>query len=116
MYLPLRQNVEKSGNSGYEPRWSTDGTELFYLQGNAMMAVAVETEDAFSFAAPKLLFSGQYFTSLSANVHSYDVASDGRFLMIQAPGNGGTDAPGSASIVVVQNWTEELKQRVPSRQ
>ena len=42
---------------------------------------------------------------------SYDVARDGRFLMIEEP-----TAPAKshrAGIVVVQNWTEELKRRVP---
>jgi Tol biopolymer transport system component/predicted Ser/Thr protein kinase len=102
-----------SANTGYEPRWSADGTELFYLQGSSIMSVAVETEGAFRFAPPELLFSGPYLTLQDSAVHSYDVASDGRFLMIQPPGGAGDQ--GSASIVVVQNWTEELRQRVPSR-
>jgi hypothetical protein len=42
-----------------------------------------------------------------SQVSSYDVARDGRFLMIEP-----LDATG-ASIVVVQNWFEELKRRVP---
>ena len=33
--------------------------------------------------------------------------------MIEPPG-GGRDAAGLSSIVVVENWTEELKQRVPT--
>jgi Tol biopolymer transport system component len=100
-----------SANTGYEPRWSADGTELFYLQGGSMMAVAVNTESAFSFAPPELLFTGPFLTVQDSGAHSYDVAADGRFLLIQPPGGG----EGSASIVVVQNWTEELRQRVPSR-
>jgi len=103
-----------SPNSGYEPRWSADGTELFYLQGSSMMAVAVEAATEFSFSTPELLFGGQFFNVQDPAAHSYDVAADGRFLMIQPPGDAG-DA-GSASIVVVQNWTEELERRLPSRQ
>ena len=45
--------------------------------------------------------------------HTYDVARDGRFLMIQRS-SGATDVAGSSSIVVVENWLEELKQRVPT--
>jgi Tol biopolymer transport system component len=104
--------VRVSHNGGYEPIWSADGRELFYLQGNSMMVVAVETAGEFSFGAPVQLFSEPYFTSLSPYVRSYDVASDGRFLMIQPQ-----DAEGAASqssIVVVQNWTEELKRLVPT--
>ena len=50
-----------SRNGGYEPRWSLDGRELFYLQGRSMMAIAVETEAEFSFDAPVELFTGPYF-------------------------------------------------------
>jgi hypothetical protein len=45
---------------------------------------------------------------------SYDVGRDGRFLVIQPMTRSKTPAAGS-SIVVVQNWTEELKRRVPAK-
>ena len=68
------------------------------------MAVAVRADSELEFAAPVRLFSAQYDSG------SFDVASDGRFLMTPVD----TDTSGeSASIVVVQNWTEELKRRVP---
>ena len=107
--VPVR--VSRSG--GFEPTWSADGRELFYLQGTSMMAVAVETAGEFSFGAPVQLFSEPYFTAPNPGSRSYDVARDGRFLMIQPPG-GAQGATGLSSIVVVQNWTEELKQRVPT--
>jgi serine/threonine-protein kinase len=53
-----------SSNGGYEPLWSADGRELFFRQGSAMMAAAVETGAEFSFATPKLLFSGNYLQTL----------------------------------------------------
>jgi serine/threonine-protein kinase len=107
--------VRVSRNGGYEPLWSADGRELFYWQGNATMAVAVETDDAFSFGPPVQLFSGRYFQFAGPGARTYDVARDGRFLMI-LPGDEST-ATEPASIVVVQNFTEELKERVrPSGQ
>jgi eukaryotic-like serine/threonine-protein kinase len=104
--------VRVSRNSGFEPRWSADGRELVYLQGAAMMAVAVEMDDDFSFAAPVELFSSPFLNAPGAGVRTYDVARDGRFLMIQTSPVGSGEL---GSIVVVQNWIEELKQRVPSR-
>jgi serine/threonine-protein kinase len=104
--------VRVSTNGGFEPRWSADGRELYYLQGNAMMAVAVETEGEFSFAAPEQLFAGSYVTLPVAFASSYDVARDGRFLMIELPGANAAATP--ASIVVVENWAEELKRLVPT--
>jgi len=107
--------VRVSRDGGLEPQWSRDGRELFYLQGNAMMAVAVDTGDAFSFDAPAQLFSGRYFQRPGPAVRTYDVASDGRFLMILPGDENSAAAP--ASIVVVQNFSEELKERVrPSEQ
>jgi Tol biopolymer transport system component len=102
--------VRVSSNGGYEPLWSADGRELFYRQGNAVMAAAVETESDFSFAAPKLLFSGPYIQRTLPFSRAWDVARDGRFLMIQPADENLAAAP--ASIVVVQNFGEELKQRV----
>jgi Tol biopolymer transport system component len=106
--VPVR--VSRSG--GYEPRWSADGRELFYLQGSSMMAVAVEAEDDFSFGAGVQLFDASYLVLSQPFVRTYDVARDGRFLMIESDG-GTAGAAAPSSFVVVQNWAEELKQRVP---
>jgi hypothetical protein len=43
---------------------------------------------------------------------THDVAPDGRFVMIEREPN---DNSTSASIVVVLNWSEELKARVPTK-
>ena len=44
---------------------------------------------------------------------SYDVAADGRFLMIKPAEI--QVGPVRREIIIVQNWQEELKQRVPTR-
>ncbi len=75
-----------------------------------MLAVVVETGSEFSFAAPKPLFSGPYVQRQDPFSRGYDVARDGRFLMI-LPGDE-KRATASSSIVVVQNFAEELKARV----
>jgi serine/threonine-protein kinase len=105
--------VRLSRDGGYEPVWSRNGHELFYLQRNAMMVVAVEAEAEFSFDAAVELFAEPYFTDADRLTRSYDVAPDGRFLMIQESGSSSGEA-GSASIVVVENWLEELKRLVPT--
>jgi hypothetical protein len=46
-------------------------------------------------------------------VSSYDVAPDGRFLMIEPSDTSADAAP--ASIVVVENWAEEIKRLAPTR-
>ena len=64
---------------GDEPVWSRDDRELYYRQGNAIMALAVRGTDAFQFDAPKLLFEGGFHHE---NVPSYDVTPDGTFIMM----------------------------------
>ncbi len=105
-----------STGGGRSPRWSSSGRELFYRNGRQMMVVSVEPEPAFRAGIPRLLFEGDYVQELGdMGGHHYDVSRDGqRFLMVvPAPAEklGETARP---RIVVVQNWTEELKRRVPA--
>ncbi len=47
-----------SRNGGSQPRWRGDGQELFYLEGNTLMSVAVDSRDAtFSAGSASPLFS-----------------------------------------------------------
>ena len=107
--------VRVSSNGGYEPRWAPNGRELYYLQVNTMMALAVDTSATeLSFSTPERLFSGVYMMTEPGTSMSYYVAPDGRFLMIEPPTGAGSNGT-PANIVVVQNWAEELKRRAPGR-
>jgi Tol biopolymer transport system component len=107
--------VRVSQNGGREPLWSRDGRELFYLEGNKLIALAVKPGQEFSFSPPTVLFDQPYFHGFGGNpglldpLRSYDVAKDGRFIMIPPPGNPNVGAAPPPGIVVVQNWSEELK-------
>jgi serine/threonine-protein kinase len=95
---------------GTEPVWNPKGRELFYREGNRMMAVDVTTQPAFSAGKPKMLFEGPYVPQ-PRTFPNYDVSPDGqRFLMLKAI----EQAQAPAQINVVLNWFEELKQKVPA--
>ncbi|MHC4583603.1 MAG: protein kinase domain-containing protein [Planctomycetota bacterium] len=98
--------VPVSNEGGQQPMWSRDGKELFYRNGNKMMAAAVETELQFIVTGHIELFEGRYLST--ASLQNYDVAPDGRFLMIREPRE---STP--IGINVVLNWFDELKQLVP---
>ena len=98
-----------STEGGTEPAWAGNG-EIFYRQGNKMMAVGTTTQTTFSAGNPKVLFEGQYVRT-AATISNYDVSRDGqRLLMVKASEQ--TEA--ATQINVVQNWFEELKRRVPT--
>jgi len=73
-----------------------------------MFAVPIQTEPEFIAGTPRLLFEGSFEVGVG---RPYDIAPDGRFVMIQS---GESEAP-ATQIAFVQNWTEELKRRVPAR-
>ena len=99
-----------STDGGMDVRWSANGRELTYRNGDKMMAVDITTQPAFSAGKPKMLFEGPY-TPSSPNFSYYDVSADGqRFLMLKPV----EQAQGVTQINVVQNWFEELKRRVPA--
>jgi Tol biopolymer transport system component len=103
-----------SMNGGDSPLWSRDGRELFYRSGDAVFAVPVKTEPAFSFETAKVLFQGKYFADWIGE--TWDVSPDGkRFLMMKEAAATGKQAIAEAPrrINIVLNWLEELKQRVP---
>jgi hypothetical protein len=104
--------VQISTEGGTEPLWSRDGRELFYRKGDRMMAVAISTEAELAPGKPTLLFEGAYEMGTAFGPvpgTNYDVAPDGRFVMIRRG-----ESAGPAQINVVQNWFEELKRLVPT--
>ena len=102
--------VRVSSDGGREPRWSRSGSELFYQSGRKLMAAEVAArEPEARFKTPQMLFEGG-FVPYDPNVpRTYDVASDGRFLMIQENAQ-----PAAQTLVIVQHFTEELKRLVPA--
>jgi serine/threonine-protein kinase len=92
---------------GSVPTWSADGSELFYRSGDSMMVVPVESGDRFSAGTPRVLFEGQYQFGIHDS-SNYDVAADGRFLMIQANQKEAPDR-----VHVVSNWLDELERLLP---
>lgn len=99
-----------STEGGTEPVWNPNGKELFYRSGNKMIVVDITIQPGFSVGKPKTLFQGPY-VSTPLTTPYYDVSPDGqRFLMLKPS----EQTPSLNQIVVVQNWFEELKRRVPT--
>ena len=68
-----------------------------------MMAVRIKPGASFTPGPPQKLFEAAYAAS-------YDVARDGRFLMIRNP-----TRRGPSQLRYVLNWRDEVRSRVPAR-
>ena len=89
--------------------WSRNRRELFYRDGSRMMSVTVDTSSGFEYEAPKLLFDVPYELDPANDTSNYDVAEDGRFLMIRRD-------PGiRTQLTVVQGFRQILEEKVPTR-
>jgi serine/threonine-protein kinase len=109
-----RSQVSTGG--GTQPLWARSGQELFYLAPTgALMSVRVERGAAWTAGTPTKLIDAPYYGEDGiSSARSYDVSPDGkRFLMIKQ-GGGADKHPAPTSLVVVQNWFEELKRLVPT--
>ena len=99
-----------SADGGTEPLWNPKGRELFFRNGQKMMAVDYNAQPTFSAGKPKMLFEGPYVPT-PRSFPDYDVSPDGqRFLMLKAV----EQAQASAPINVVLNWFEELRLKEPA--
>ena len=100
---------------GNRPAWSADGQELFYFVGpnpDAIMAVPVQpTGTEFGSGRPEIVVQ-RNMVPLFAGRH-YDVSSDGRRFLVFSSTDPEADESVPVQIVVVDNWHQELLERVP---
>jgi len=93
---------------GEEPRWSSDGQQLFFRHGDRMMAVDIRTKSTSKAERAHLLFEGPF--ARSDVWTNYDVAVDGqRFVMLKEE----DEARATPVLRVVLNWANELESHPP---
>ena len=93
-----------STDGGTLPVWSRSGHELFYRDGDVLMAVPVQTSQVFRSGRPAVLLSGQ---RQYRPAYAVDPSGD-RFLMLKLA----ETPPGGYHVVV--NWFEELRRLAPA--
>ena len=108
---PMRPDVTRSicrnfltAESGYRyrptgrlARWSRDGKELYFREGDKLMTVSLQGA---AVGRPAVLFEKRF--------QGYDVGTDGRFLAA-IPDEKAPPVP----VNVVLNWLPELRRLVP---
>jgi eukaryotic-like serine/threonine-protein kinase len=103
-------NITTDG--GTAPVWAHNGRELFYWKESgalvSIMAVPISPGQAFDFGTAHQIAQGGYARPIFDR--QYDVAPDGRFVVMKPVGR-----PPRDEIVIVLNWFEELKRLVPTK-
>jgi serine/threonine-protein kinase len=97
-----------SSDGGSLPQWSPNGRELFYKDAhNRLISVSIQPGATFAFRKGAPLFD--LSDAMQSVYRNWDVAPDGsRFVVVKTP-----RAVGAPQLTIVENWFEELKQRVP---
>ena len=110
--LGNRQQISTGG--GTIPLWSRDGRELFFssLDGRQIHAVTMQSGTTLLAGRPRMLFEFEML-SPQLGLRPYDIAPDGRFLIIRS-GQAGAGVGIAPQIIVVQHFDEELKRLVPA--
>jgi Tol biopolymer transport system component len=94
-----------STDGGIDPVWSRDGRELFYRQGDQMMAVPVAPNAEFLAGRPRQLFEIRF--DAGDNGPNYDVSPDGKWFVMPRSNQG--VVPGEIHLVL--NWFAEVTSR-----
>jgi eukaryotic-like serine/threonine-protein kinase len=127
VYVRPFPNVEEakwqmSTDGGEVPRWGPEGKELFYRSGNPpnveIKSVSINTDAGFVASSPTTLFTGDFggggSVFIGGSPLSYDVSPDGqRFLMLKNIRPIENSELEELSLVLVDNWFEELKRLAP---
>ena len=101
--------VQVSSEGGSASVWARKGRELFYLNGNKMMAVDITLSPVLRAATPRVLFEGRFSRGAMRN---YDVTADGqRFVMVKSGGA----APPVTQLNVVLNWLGDVRRRAAAK-
>jgi hypothetical protein len=108
----LENRLQVSTGGGNEPAWNPDPTkrELFYRNGEDMMAVKISDQGTVEGKAERL-FTGSYLAQSSYSRPNYDVFPDGSFLMLK---NAVEQEQPLTQIKIVWGWSEQLKRLVPA--
>jgi serine/threonine-protein kinase len=112
-----RSLVSKDG--GTQPRWRSDGRELFFIGlDGILMSAPVRADATLRIGIPTRVLAQPYYNGfgLLERPGTYDVSPDGqRFLMLKQPADPNQRTE-SATVIVVKNWIEEVQRLLAGRQ
>ena len=113
-YPERERRVQVSIDGGSEPVWRPDGREIFFRNGDQMLAAQVDFDAGAEPARPVLLFSRfnprSQSGSLYDSIADYDVFPDGRRFVMPSRSQQDLELVGHH---LVLGWFEELARLAP---
>jgi serine/threonine protein kinase/Tol biopolymer transport system component len=94
-----------SASGGITPLWSSDGKEIFFVNGSKVMVTEVKGGATFDFSVPHFLFD------IPPNAFIEDIAPDGKRFVA---GVARTQELTQTKLVVVLEWFKDLKDKFSS--
>ena len=102
-FPPTGAHYPVTDAGGMMPLWSPDGRRIYYISGGTMFTATIQISPDFRVLARDTAFSVQSY-NLAAPVHAaYDVAPDGKHLLLIRPVRAEND------LVLVHNWLTEVR-------
>tara|TARA_E500000331_G_scaffold7783_1_gene7505 strand:- start:2528 stop:4696 length:2169 start_codon:yes stop_codon:yes gene_type:complete len=104
--------VSTDGGSG--PTWSSDSRYLYYIFADQLFEVANLSEGSIEFSAGLPQIIGELSQRNGNRARNYDAhPTDEKFLFMQVPEGDGMLNSDIVSLVMVENWFEDLKRLAP---
>ena len=101
---PSPTKWQVSNNGGSQPRWSADGDELFYIEGDRLMVVDIDSSGAaITSGPPRPLFKLNLEPNERRN--RYLVSRDGQRILVLSL----AEAITGSTIAAQLNWPATLK-------
>ena len=96
--------VQVSANGGEQPVWSPDGHSLYYTgpQGNLLIRATVSLSPTFSVTSRDTVLRGGFEIPPRNGHASYDIAADGRLLLVRRV------SAGTAPVVAI-GWFDQVR-------
>jgi len=105
-----------STGGGEDPRWAPNSRELFYVDPEGrIVAVPIQPGSGFVAGNPQVVLAGPFATIIPGFfARMYDVSRDGQRFLLMKSVEGDKEAAPPRQLVVITNWFEELRRRVPA--
>ena len=112
-YPQAGPRIQISAEGGTSPVWSRNGRELFFRNGDQILAVSMTAGAQVVAGKPQVLFSKLIPEDASGPAYDiiadFDVSADGQHFVMPRYSAEARNPPGS---IVILNWREELKRKM----